>query len=69
MEGNDVCKIYLMVAVAADMLAGGYPCFASVPDRLAPDASAQADRYNRECIFPVHQSLIHASSQSARRLN
>lgn len=58
-----------MVAFAADLLAGGYPRFASFSDRLAVDASFEADRYNRKRIFSFHQSLIHAPRQSSPRLN
>ena len=68
MEGNNVNKIYIMVAFAADMLAGGYPRFASFSDSLAPDASLEADRYNRERIFSFHQGPIHAPRQSPPRL-
>ncbi len=57
-----------MVAFAADMLAGGYPRFASFSDSLAVDASFEADRHNRERIFSFHQGLIHASRQSPPRL-
>ena len=69
MEGKNVCEIHIMVAFAADMLAGGDFGFASFSDRLALPASVQADRDNRQRIFPVHQGLIHASCQSPRRLN
>jgi hypothetical protein len=69
MEGNNVYKIYIVVAFAADLLARGDPCFASFSDSLALDASFEADRHNRERIFPVHQSLIHAPIQSPWRIN
>jgi hypothetical protein len=69
MEGNDVCKIFIVVAFAADMLAGGYISFASFSDRLAPDASVKADRHHGGSLFPVYQSLIHAPRQSSWRLN
>ena len=68
MEGNDVCKIYLMAAVAADMLAGGSLGIAPFPGRLAPDASVQAGRDYRECVFPFHKSVIHAPGQSSWRI-
>jgi hypothetical protein len=68
MEGNNVCKIYIMATFAADLLAGGYPCVASFSDSLDLDASVEADRHNSGSIFPVHQSLIHAPIQSPRRL-
>jgi len=57
-----------MVAFAADLLAGGDPCFASFSDSLASDASFETGRHNRERIFPVHQGPIHAPRQSPRRL-
>jgi hypothetical protein len=69
MEGNNVYKIYIVVAFAADLLAGGYLGFASFSDSLASDASFETGRHNRERIFPVHQSIIHAPRQSPRRLN
>jgi hypothetical protein len=69
MEGNDVYKIYVVVAFAPDMLAGGDPGFASLPDSLALDASVKVVRDNRKRLFPVHQSLVHAPRQSPRRLN
>jgi hypothetical protein len=68
MEGKNVCEIHIMVAFAADMLAGGDFGSASFSDRLALPASVQADRDNRQRIFPVHQGLIHAPRQSPRRL-
>ncbi len=68
MEDNDVYKIYLVVATAVDMLAGGYPCFASFSDRLAFDASLEVVRYNHKRFFPFHQGLIHAPRQSPRWL-
>ena len=57
-----------MVAFAADLLAGGYPCFASFSDRLAFDASLEVVRHNCKRFFPFHQGLIHAPRQSPRRL-
>jgi hypothetical protein len=69
MEGKNVCKIYFVAAFALDMLAGGDPGFVALPDSLAPTASVQAVRHNRQRIFPVHQSLILASCQSPRGLN
>ena len=68
MEGNDVCKIYIVAAVAADMLAGSYPGFASFSDRLAFDASLETDRHHGGSLFPVHQGPVHAPCQSPRRL-
>ncbi len=68
MEGKDVYKISIMAAIAADLLAGGDPGFASFPDRLAIDASVEVDRHHVGCLFPVHQGFVHASCQSARRL-
>ena len=69
MEGNDVCKIYVMVAIAVVMLAGGHPCIAAFSDRMASDASVEVGRHYCGSLFPVHQSLIHASCQSPRRLS
>jgi hypothetical protein len=57
-----------MVATAVDMLAGGYPCFASFSDRLAFDASLEVVWYNHKRFFPFHQGLIHAPRQSPPRL-
>jgi len=68
MEGNNVCKIYLVAAFAADLLAGGNHCFASFSDCLAADASFEADRHNHRSIFSFHQGLIHAPRQSPRWL-
>jgi len=50
-----------MVAFAADLLAGGYPCFASFSDRLAFDASLEVVRHNCKRFFPFHQGLIPRS--------
>ena len=58
-----------MAAFADRMLACGDPGFASFSDRLAFDASVEADRHHCGRLFPVHQSLIHAPRQSPRRLN
>jgi hypothetical protein len=60
-EGKDVCKIFIMVAFALDLLAGGDTGFASFSHRLAFDASPEAHRHYGGSLFPVHQSLIHAS--------
>ncbi len=68
MEGNDVRKIYVMVAIAAFVLAGGHPRFVAFSDRLAFDASAEADRHYGGSLLQVHQGLIHASCQGPRRL-
>ena len=68
MEGNDVCKIYIMVSIAADMLACGDPGPASFSHRLAFDASLEADRHHDRSLFPVHQGLIHTPRQGPRRL-
>jgi len=54
MEGNDVCKIYIMVSIAADMLACGDPGFVALPCSLALDASLEVVRYNRKRIFSFH---------------
>lgn len=68
MEGNDVRKIYVMVAIASFVLAVGHPCFVAFSDCLAFDASVEADRHYRGSLFPVHQGLIYASCQGPRRL-
>jgi len=68
MEGNDVYKIYPMVVLASDMLAGGDFGFAALSDRLAIDASVQVVRDYRKRFFPVHQGFIHAPRQSPWRL-
>jgi hypothetical protein len=68
MEGNDVCKIFIMAAFADYMLAGGDPGFASFSYRLAFDASSKVCRHHSGSLFSFHQSLIHAPRQSPRRL-
>ena len=68
MEGNDVRKIYFVAAVAPDLLAGGDPGVAALPDCLAFDDPVQIVRDNRERFFPLHQGPVHASRQSPGRL-
>lgn len=69
MEGNNVCKIYIVGAFASYLLAGGDPGFASFSARLAFDASLETARHYGGSIFPAHQGLILAPRQSPRRLN
>jgi hypothetical protein len=68
MEGNDVCKIFVMVAFAPDLLADSDTGFAFFSDCLAFDASVEANRHHGGSLFPVHQSFVYAPRQSPRRL-
>ena len=51
-----------MAAFAPDLLAGGDSGFDPFSDRLAFDASVEIGRNHGGSFFPVHQSLIYASS-------